>query len=90
MSAHVWTLSWFDPETERLVGSDDFPLLSDPEVAQILAVSIDDVLWGEFPIDETRADRFRVSTGHLAQVDLFDYFIGATASSSKPSSLPDA
>lgn len=84
MPAHVWTLSWFDPAKEHLVGTEDFPRLSDSEVAQILAVALDDVLGGEFPIDRTRADRFQRSTGYLMQVGLFDYFLGATASPQDP------
>jgi hypothetical protein len=80
--AHVWTLSWFDRVEDHLVGSEDFPLLSDAEVARILAVSPDDVWGGEFPIDATRAARFRMSTGYRVDVDQFDYFLGATAPSS--------
>jgi hypothetical protein len=88
MHAHVWTLSWFDPVKEHLIGSKDFPHLSDPEVAQILAVADEDVLSGEFPMDETRADRFHLSTGHVMHVDRFDYFLGATASSPGPRPSP--
>ena len=84
MPAHVWTLSWFDPAKENLVGNKDFPLLSDHEAAEILAVSVDDALSGEFAIDEMRADRFRSSTGYIMQLSLFDYFLGATTSSQFP------
>ena len=88
MATHVWTLSWFDPVEDHLIGSEDFPLLSDREVAKILAVAVGDVLSGEFPMDQTRADRFRVSTGHAIQLERFDYFLGATASSPSPRPLP--
>lgn len=84
----MWTLSWFDPVEEHLVGSEDFLLLSDPEVAQILAVSVNEALGGEFPMDQARADRFRTATGYIVHIDLFDYFLGASASSQTGKQTP--
>jgi hypothetical protein len=52
----VWTLSWFDPVKEHLIGSEHFPQLSDLEVAQLLVVAAEDVLSGEFPMDELAVD----------------------------------
>jgi hypothetical protein len=81
MSAYVWTLSWFDPDTEHLVGEQEFISLSDLDVAQILALPADQevLLSGEFPIDDVRAARFNAATGYVLQLALFHYFLGATA-----------
>jgi hypothetical protein len=88
MPGHVWTLSWFDPVKNHLIGSEDFPLLSDRAVAQVLGVAVGDVLSGEFPMDGTRAARFRIATGYPIHVDRFDYFLGATATSPDPRPMP--
>jgi len=53
MTAYVWTLAWFDPDTERLVGEKVFGALSDLEVTQILAMTTDEVLAGEFEAGRT-------------------------------------
>jgi hypothetical protein len=81
MSAHVWTLSWFDPDSERLVGEEDFISLSDLDVAQILAIPADrEVLLNcGFPIDEVTAASFNAVTGYVFQLARFHYFLGATA-----------
>ena len=79
MKRHVWTLSWFDPRTDRLVGEATFEALSDDTVAEILGVPVEQILDGEFVVDSQRARRFTAVTGHSPLLDEYDYFIGATA-----------
>jgi hypothetical protein len=79
MVKHTWTLSWFNSATERLVGETTLDGLSDEVVVKILAVPLDEILAGEFPLDADRAERLHLTTGHHTALDRFEYFLGATA-----------
>jgi hypothetical protein len=79
MKAYVWTLSWFDSQTEHLVGDVTFDGLSDDLVASILGVPVSEVLGGEFEIDPERARRFEIATGFRPALNEFIYQFGATA-----------
>ena len=74
---YVWTLSWFDRMTDALAGEQTFEALSDPVVAEILGVPVDELLTGEWPVDAERAHRLEVAAGHKPDVTKYDYFLGA-------------
>jgi hypothetical protein len=75
--AYVWMLSWFDRKTESLVGERTFEALSDALVAQILAVPVDEILGGEWPIDADRSRRLEIAAAFTPDVAKYDYFLGA-------------
>ena len=77
--SHVWTLSWFDRETERLAGEERLKTLSDGAVSAIVGMPADEILGGEWPIDLERAQRLERATGFKPALGQYDYFLGATA-----------
>lgn len=79
MPKYSWTLSWFDPKTEKLVGEVEIKSLSGFMAAKVLGVPEDQILGGEFPIDSARAERLEAATGRHSEIDQYDYFLGATA-----------
>jgi len=62
--------------TDALVGEQTFEALSDPVVAEILGVPVDELLTGEWPVDGERAHRLEVAAGHKPDVTKYDYFPG--------------
>jgi len=74
---YIWTLYWFDRMTEAFVGEKTFEALSDPLVAEILGVPVDEILSGEWPVDAERAHRLEAAAGYKPDVTQYDYFLGA-------------